>query len=61
MEKEFYKCYSWRLKRFIQTHGIYPISSGINANTDKVYHIYEMTDELSRVLTNWSKHKNKDK
>lgn len=56
-EKEYYKCYSFRLKRFIQAHGVYSISSGVNATTDKVYHIYEVTDELSRILTNWSKHK----
>lgn len=56
-EQEYFKCYSWKLKQFIATHSIYPISSGINSHTDKVYHVYEMTDELSRILHNWSKHK----
>lgn len=56
-EQRYFKCYSWRLKNFISAHGIYPISSGVNGQTNKVYHLYEMTDELSRILTNWSKNR----
>lgn len=53
-DKEYYKCYSWRLKNFISAHNVYPISSGVHPVTNKVFHIYEMTDELSKILTNWS-------
>lgn len=56
-EKEYYKCYSWKLKRFIQAHGVYPISSGVNGKTNKVYHLFVVSDELSEILTNWSKNK----
>ena len=58
-EQRFFKCYSWKLKDFIQAHSIYPISSGINGRTNKVYHLYEVTPELSRILTNWSERRNK--
>lgn len=56
-EQDYFKCYSWRLKNFISAHGIYPISSGLNNQTSKVFHIYEMTPELSKILTNWSKNR----
>lgn len=58
--EKYYKCYSYRLKNFIQAHGIYPISSGVNPKTDKVYHLFVISEELSNILTNWSAHK-KDK
>lgn len=56
-EKEWFKCYSWKLKNFISAHGIYPVSSGVNPQTDKVYHIYRVTPELSKILKNWSKNR----
>lgn len=56
-DKEYYKCYSWRLKNFISAHNIYPVSSGVHPVTNKVFHIYEMTPELSKILTNWSKNR----
>lgn len=56
-EQRYYKCYSWKLKNFISAHGVYPISSGVNGQTNKVFHIYELTPELSKILTNWSKNR----
>ena len=56
-EQRYYKCFSWRLKNFISAHNIYPISSGVHPVTSKVFHIYEMTPELSKILTNWSKNR----
>lgn len=53
-KKEYFKCYSYNLKNFIAVHNIYPISSGIHPVTDKVFHVFEMTDELSEVLTAWT-------
>lgn len=54
---EWYKCYSHNLKNFISVHNIYPVSSGVHPRTNKVYHVYELTDELSEVLTAWSNSK----
>ena len=55
--QEYFKCYSYNLKNFIEAHGIYPISSGVNPKTNKVFHLFTMTDELSRILHNWSNNK----
>lgn len=57
--QKYYKCYSHNLRNFIEAHGIYPISSGVNGRTNKVFHLFTMTDELSDILTNWSNHKDK--
>lgn len=54
VKREYYKCYSHNLKNFIAVHNIYPISSGVHPVTDKVFHVYEVTDELSKVLTAWT-------
>lgn len=61
-KNEWYKCYSFNLRKFIETHGIYPVSSGINPTTDKIYYIYKIDPELSRILTNWTNNRpaNKD-
>lgn len=52
--KEFYKCYSFPLRDFISAHNIYYMSTGVHPRTDKVFYVYEMTEELSKVLTAWS-------
>ena len=57
--QEYFKCYSYNLKNFIEAHGIYPISSGVNGRTNKVFHLFVMTNELSHILTNWSNNKHK--
>ena len=58
---EYYKCYSINLKNWIAVHNIYPLSSGVHPITNKVYYVYEITDELSLVLTAWTNNKNKEK
>ena len=56
-KKEYYKCFSLNLKRFIAVHGIRHISKGIHPETNKVFFIYEMTPELSEILTTWTNNK----
>ena len=51
---EYYKCYSIPLKRFLDVNMIEWISKGGNPVTNKVFYIYEMTPELSDLLTIWS-------
>lgn len=53
-EERYYYCYSKPLDNFIRKHGIKPFNRGIHARTNKVYYMYEMTDELSEVLTTWT-------
>lgn len=53
-KQEFYKCFSPPQRRFIETHSIYPISSGVHPKTNRVYYVFEMTSELSKILTTWS-------
>lgn len=55
--KQYYKCFSFNLKKFIGVHGIKPVSSGVHKETNKTYFIYEMTPELSQILTRWSTNK----
>lgn len=43
--------------RFIKAHGIKPVSKGVNKNTDKTFWVFEVTDELSKVLTTWTNNK----
>lgn len=57
MQKQFYKCFSYNLKRFIEIHGIKALSSGVHPTTHKKYFVYEVDEELSRVLTIWTQNK----
>lgn len=57
MQKQFYKCFSYNLKRFIEVHGIRAISRGVHPKTNKTYFVYEINEELSRVLSTWSANK----
>ena len=47
---KFYKNYSYKQYKFIQSNGIQPINSGINEKTNKRYWLYELTPELSDIL-----------
>lgn len=51
----FYKCYSYRQMKFIQAHGVEVLSSDINERTQNRYWLYEMDDNLSDILTRYSK------
>lgn len=55
--KKYYKCFSYNLKKFIGVHGIKPLSSGVHQETGKTYFVYEMNQELSRILTIWTENK----
>lgn len=49
----WYKCFSINQLRFIKIHGIKAVSKGVHSN-GKTFWIFEMTDELSDVLTRWT-------
>ncbi len=60
IQKTYYKLFSVNLLRFIKLHGFRPISKGIHPSTMRNYWIFEMSDELSEVLTTWTKNKAKN-
>ena len=49
------------MNRFIKAHGIHPMSKSIHQDTGKTYWIYEMTNELSTILNQWSANKFQNK
>lgn len=56
MKQQYYKCFSINLLRFIKVHGIRPVSKGVHPN-GKSFWIFEMNEELSKVLTTWTENK----
>jgi hypothetical protein len=44
--------------RFIKSHNIRPIRKGLHDN-GRNFWVFEMTDELSKVLTAWTNYKRK--
>ena len=57
VKAKFYSCYSINMLRFIKAHSIRPVSKGVNHNTGKTFWVFELTDELSVVLTKWTNNK----
>lgn len=58
MKQYYYKLFSINLLRFIKAHGIRPVSKGVHPN-GKTFWLFEMTPELSEVLTRWTENKQK--
>lgn len=49
--KEFYKCYSSVLYRYLEINNQKPINIGRNPITNRPYSVYLVTDELSELLS----------
>lgn len=52
MNKYFY-CYSWPLKEFLIKNGQTSIVAGKHPKTDKKYWVFEGTEQLNNLLTEW--------
>lgn len=52
-----YICYSPPLHRFIERHGIMCVKERINVSNNKRYWVYALSEELSSLLTEWTKSK----
>ncbi len=52
MNKYFY-CYSWPLKEFLIKNGQTSIVAGKHPKTDKKYWVFEGTEQLNSLLTEW--------
>ena len=52
MNKYFY-CYSWPLKDFLINNGQISLVSGRHPTTNKKYWVFDGTQELNDLLTEW--------
>ena len=57
MNKYFY-CYSYPLKEFLLINGQVSIVSGIHPKTNKKYWVFEGTEQLNNLLTEWKLRRN---
>lgn len=59
VKAQYYKCFSINQLRWIKCNEIYPIGKNTNKNTGRTFWIFEVTPELSQVLTAWTENKKK--
>ena len=52
MNRYFY-CYSWTLKEFLLGNGEKSIVAGIHPKTNKRYWVFEGSEKLNSLLTEW--------
>ena len=53
MEQKEYVCYSPSLFLYLHGKGVLPKKTGVHQITHKSYAVYDITNELSRFLTEW--------
>ena len=53
--KELFYCYSNRLHLFLSVFGVEYINQGINSVNNHKYYVYEKTEKLNILLTEWNK------
>ena len=54
---QYFYCYSWPLKEFLVNNGQGSIVSGIHPATNKKYWVFNGSQELNLLLTEWKKRK----
>ena len=52
MDRYFY-CYSYPLKEFLLSNGQASIVAGIHPKTHKKYWVFDGTEQLNNLLTEW--------
>lgn len=57
MNKHFY-CYSWPLKEFLCSNGEISVVSGLHPKTQKKYWVFESSEKLNNLLTEWKSRRN---
>ena len=57
MDRYFY-CYSYPLKEFLLSNGQASIVAGIHPKTHKKYWVFNGTEQLNNLLTEWKLRKN---
>ena len=53
MQSKYFFCYSINLFRYIRDNGIRYISKGINPSTDRSFWLFERTEQLNKLLSEW--------
>lgn len=53
MDNKYYYCYSYPQKKYLMDNGEYVIVKGINPNSQKRYWVFERSDKLNNLLTEW--------
>jgi hypothetical protein len=56
-EIKLFYCYSKRLKGFIESNGISYLSKGLHAKSKRPFYLYEVTENLDKILKRWDKYK----
>lgn len=54
---QYFYCYSWPLKEFLISNGQISIVSGKHPSTNKKYWVFEGTERLNTLLTEWRNRK----
>lgn len=54
-ENKLFPCYSTPLVKFLKEHGIKYELVGLHPETHKMFWVYIKTEELNKVLQEWSK------
>lgn len=55
--KRLYCCYSVDLRDFLYKHGVKYELCALNPNSKNMFWVYFRTDELDKLLTQWSERK----
>ena len=54
---ELYCCYSLNLRNYLYENGLRYKLAALNPNSKSLFWVYIKTDELDRLLTEWSENK----
>jgi hypothetical protein len=54
--RKLYPCFSPNLRKFLEEHGIAPVKTAIHENSKTIW-FFVVTDEVSALLTEWTKNK----
>lgn len=54
MDHRLYCCYSLNLRNYLRDHGIKYEVCGLNPNNQKMFWVYFQSEELSKLLSQWS-------
>ena len=57
LDTELYCCYSIKLREFLYKQGIRYKLAALNPNSKKLFWVYIKTQELDKLLTEWSTNK----
>lgn len=56
-EVELYCCYSLNLRNYLYENGLRYKLAALNPNSKSLFWVYIKTDELDKLLTEWSENK----